>query len=93
VLNIVGLVDTYVFWLIFNECILLCVRTIYMFHFSCQTQHYTKNSLTFHCAQLTLLVVQCRYMFPLMEPSLGDTFTNLIIMNYASYMEAYGQSR
>jgi hypothetical protein len=28
--------------LIFKECILLYINTIYEFHFSCQTQQYTK---------------------------------------------------
>jgi hypothetical protein len=49
----------------------------YEFHFSCQTQQYTKNSLIFHCAQLSLLVAQCRYVFRLMEPSSWDTSTTL----------------
>jgi hypothetical protein len=45
------------------------------------------NSLTFHCAYLSLLAVQCRYMFRLMEPFSGDTLTNLILLNYALYMD------
>jgi hypothetical protein len=36
--------------LIFKKCILLRVSTMYEFGFSCQTQQYTNNSLTFRCA-------------------------------------------
>jgi hypothetical protein len=44
---------------VFKECILLCVITIYIyvsFSFSCQTQQKQtpNNSLTFHCAYLSL---------------------------------------
>jgi hypothetical protein len=70
---------------VFKECILLCVSTIYEFRFSCQTQKYTKNSLTFHSAYLSLLVAHCHYMFRLMEPSSGDKLTNLTLLNYTSY--------
>jgi hypothetical protein len=35
------------------------------------------------------LVVQCCYMFWLMEPSSDDTLTNLILFNYASSMDPY----
>jgi hypothetical protein len=46
---------------------------IYMsFRFYCQTQETLNNWLTFYCAYLSLLVVQCRYIFRLLEPSSGD---------------------
>jgi hypothetical protein len=43
--------------------------------FPSNTTIYHFNSLTYHCAQLSLLVVQSRYMFRLIDPSSGDTLT------------------
>jgi hypothetical protein len=45
---------------------------IYWVLFSVKHNNIPINSLTYHFAQLGLLVVQCRYMFRLMEPSSGD---------------------
>jgi hypothetical protein len=64
---------------IFKECILLYISTIYELYFPVKHNNIPINSLTFHCTLLSLLVVQCHYMFRLMEPSSGDTLTDLII--------------
>jgi hypothetical protein len=55
----------------------LYTHTIHEFYFPVTHINIPINSLIFHCALLSLLVIQCRYMFWLMEPSSDDTVTTL----------------
>jgi hypothetical protein len=51
----------------------------------------TNHRITHTLLWLTwvLLVVQCSYMFQLIQLSSGDTLTNFIPLNYNSYMDPY----
>jgi hypothetical protein len=66
-----------------------CTLSVYEFCFPVKHNDIPNNWLTFHCAQLSLLVVQYRYMFRLMEPSTGDILTIHMLLNYASCMDPY----
>jgi hypothetical protein len=62
---------------------------ILLLFFQSNTTIYQSTRWHFAVNNLSLLVVQCRYMFRLMKSLSGDTPTNPVLLNYASYMDPY----